>query len=40
MVTSRRLRWNEHIGMMGETSDAYRILLPKVLGKFFVNISQ
>jgi hypothetical protein len=33
MVTSRRLRWTEHIDMMVETSNAYRSLLRKVYGK-------
>jgi hypothetical protein len=33
MVKSRRMRWAEHVTRMGETRNAYRILVGKPEGK-------
>jgi hypothetical protein len=33
MIKSRRMRWAEHVARMGETSNAYRILVGKPKGK-------
>jgi hypothetical protein len=32
MIKSRRMRWAEHVARMGETRNAYRILVGKPLG--------
>jgi hypothetical protein len=33
MIKSRRIRWAEHVERMGETRNAYRILMGKPGGK-------
>jgi hypothetical protein len=33
MIKSRRMRWARHVGRMGETRNAYRILVVKLEGK-------
>ncbi|PNF42589.1 hypothetical protein B7P43_G03097 [Cryptotermes secundus] len=33
MIKSRRMRWTEHVAQMGETRNAYRILMGKPEGK-------
>jgi hypothetical protein len=33
MIKSRRMRWAGHVARMGETRDAYRILVGKPKGK-------
>jgi hypothetical protein len=33
MIKSRRMRWAWHVARMGETRDAYRILMGKSEGK-------
>jgi Golgi nucleoside diphosphatase len=33
MIKSRRMRWEGHAGRMGETMNAYRILVGKPEGK-------
>jgi hypothetical protein len=33
MIKSRRMRWAEHVARMGETRNAYRILVGKPEGK-------
>jgi hypothetical protein len=33
MIKSRRMRWAGHVGRMGETRNAYRIMLGKPQGK-------
>jgi hypothetical protein len=33
MIKSRRMRWAEHVARMGETRNAYRILVEKPEGK-------
>jgi hypothetical protein len=33
MIESRRMRWAGHVGQMGETRNAYRILVGKPEGK-------
>jgi hypothetical protein len=33
MIKSRRMRWAGHVARMGETRNAYRILVGKLVGK-------
>jgi hypothetical protein len=33
MITSRRMRWARHVARMGETRNAYRILVGKPKGR-------
>jgi hypothetical protein len=33
MIKSRKMRWAEHVGRMGETRNAYRILVGRPEGK-------
>jgi hypothetical protein len=35
MIKSRRMRWAEHVALMKEKGNAYRILVGKLEGKMY-----